>query len=476
MSNYREKEAERENQNYVISAEYQVLKLMIEYPELDYFDVTENSFLHKIARALFNSILILEESDEKINEGSILRVGNSIYDKIDMQTVKYLFSFEVDPSSHRQAIKTLSESSKKFKLEMKATELKTMIESNDPLDQNFALTVLSQMQDIVILDVNDKSNITLEQLCDTYKEELILRKEGRSYPFSDSWLNDNLTRKGAPGQIILLAGGTGTGKSAYCLEMINGDINLGYPAIYFCLEMDQISTMDRLISRRTGIPINDWYKSGNDMDSLLDKLEEERKDLINKPFWLIDDVVSLPQIQNKIKEFKAKYKVQYLRVYIDLITMVPEFMNTRRGGTIAGAMELSINQLLATMKKENACGICVAQFNREPDAVRITEPDQIGNLRPGLHHVKNSHALGERARTVLGCFRPKYLLGRMFPENEEVELMADEFQVQILKQSQGSTGQIGHYLFDGPTMTLTLRAPEDLEEEDSEEGTVNIAY
>lgn len=476
MSNFKDKEPERENQSYVVSAEYQVLKLMIKYPELDYFDITENSFPHKIARALFNAILMLEENNEQVNEGSLLRVGNSIYDKIDIATVNYLFSFTVDPSSHREAIKTLSEASKKFKLEMKSTELKAMIESNDPLDQNFALNVLAQMQDIVILDINDKSNITLEQLCDTYKEELLLRKEGRSYPFSDEWLNENLTRKGAPGQIILLAGGTGTGKSAYCLEMINGDINLDYPAIYFCLEMDQISTMDRLISRRTGIPINEWYQKGVGMDILLEKLEEERKDLSGKPFWLIDDVVSLPQIQNKIKEFKVKYKVPYLRVYIDLITMVPEFMNTRRGGTIAGAMELSINQLLATMKKENACGICVAQFNREPDAVRITDIDQVGNLRPGLHHVKNSHALGERARTVLGCFRPKYMLKRMFPENEEVDLMVDEFQVQILKQSQGATGHIGHYLFDGPTMTLTLRAPEDLEESDSEEGTENIQY
>jgi hypothetical protein len=68
------------------------------------------------------------------------------------------------------------------------------------------------------------------------------------------------------------------------------------------------------------------------------------------------------------------------------------------------------------------------------------------------------------------------MLKRMFPENEEVDLMVDEFQVQILKQSQGATGLIGHYLFDGPTMTLTLRAPEDLEDSNVEEGTENIHY
>lgn len=471
---------ERENENYLAIAEYQVIKLLIEHPELDYFELSDLSFPHKTARSIYKAVTQLQESGEQINYSSLLREANSLNDKVDSITIQNILDIKVDPSNLDKALETLFEASIKYKLNLKVDDFKDKLLSNDPLEKDYALLINSEIQDIIAQGKKNNQALTLEEAFDEYKLELELRKQGKDYPFADDFLNANLTRKGSPGQIILIAGGTGTGKSAYGLYLINGDINIAMPSLYFTLEMDKISIMDRLVAMRTGIPMIDWYQKGNAQNALIKKVETEKQELANRPFWIIDETVSLYQVQNYIKEFKSRYKSPYARVYIDLITMVPEFMDFKRG-TLANSMEKSVNHLNEIAKKENVCIVAFAQMNREPETLSsgVTGRENVNKIRPQLHHIKNSHALAERSRTVLGCFRPKYHLQRLFADNpeiiREVLSMDDIFQLQILKQSQGGVGKIGTYLFDGPTSSMLFQIEEEIQE-NTEQGTENLQY
>jgi replicative DNA helicase len=193
-------------------------------------------------------------------------------------------------------------------------------------------------------------------------------------------------------------------------------ISSNIPCMYFSLEMDEISTMDRFLALRNGIPIIEWYAQGNAIDPLIKILDKERTQLINKPFRFIDDPsISLAEIEQQIKDFKLTMKSDYACIYIDLITQVKEFIDIggSRGGNLATTIEIAVNRLNAMAKKLNVCIVAVAQMNRDADSAKIQELSHINNLRPTLNNVKNSNALGERSRVVISVFRPKYYAVRL---------------------------------------------------------------
>ena len=445
----------RENETFITAAEFQMLALFLKYPELELHKVDISDFPHKEAQAIYQAINILREKKETITEGSLLREANILCDKVDIYSIKTLFEYQVDLSNFYEAYKVLQEGSIKYKVQNILKILQEKVSSPDFLNPEEASALLYEAQDTIQKGSRKVLAKTLEQCLDEYEEELLARKEKKKYIFGDIFLDKMLVKGASPGQIILIAGSTGAGKSTYALNLINGMINLGIPCIYFSLEMDTISTLDRLLAMRTEIPVENWYASGNDINPLLKKVQEEKKNLENKPFRLVDDPeISISTIRNIIKEFKITYKVDYVCVYIDLITQIKDFIMLKKGGTLANTIEISVNQMNAIAKKENCCIVAIAQMNREADNIRITEIEDIDLLRPTINHVKNSHALGERARVVLSVFRPKYYAERFFPEHEELEYMQDILQIQILKQSQGVVGQIGKYLFDGPCFSI----------------------
>jgi replicative DNA helicase len=442
----------RENEDFVISSEYSALHLCIHAPAIT--DFSRDDFPHEEAQDLFEAIKLLRDREESITEASLFREANSLNDSVDSSLVKIIFNYKTDLSSLPEVLKVLKESSTKYKLKKQAEEIVERTSTADPLDQTSLSKILYEAQDTLINGTKKVIAKTAEQCLDEYSEELENRLTGKAYSFADIHLDEVLLRKAAPKQIILVVGSTGTGKSAFALNIINGMVNNNLPVIYFSLEMDTISTFDRLLAMRTGIPTEEWYNKES-IPSLKKKLEKEREALSKKPFRFIDDAsLGLDQMQSIIKEFKMTYKTDYACVFVDLVTQVKDFTNLKGQGTLANTIEFSVNRLNSIAKSENICVVCIAQLNRETDSAKLSSIDEIDNYRPSLNQVKNSHALGERSRTVVSVFRPKYYAERLFPDDETLDLMEDILEIQVLKQSQGVVGKIKKYMFDGPCFSL----------------------
>jgi replicative DNA helicase len=277
------------------------------------------------------------------------------------------------------------------------------------------------------------------------------------------FLDDMLTRKAAGGQIILISAATGMGKSVYALNLINGMVNLNIPCLYISLEMDDISTYDRWLAMRTKIPIKEWYVKEN-IDALKGKVEKERKLLEGKPFRFVDNPnLTLTKIQSLVREFKTYYKTEYVCVYVDLITQVKDFIDLENGGgNLANTIEQSVNKLNAIAKEENVCFVCVAQMKRTIDDIKITKVEDTDKLKPTLGGIKNSGALAERARAVLGVFRARPYIEKYLPDDPKLEYIQDIMEINILKQNQGGIGH-GKYLFDASIMTALPFVEEESE-------------
>jgi len=448
---------ERKNEAYVISAEYQVLNILYKDISLleNHPELTEESFPHKQARDIFSALFTLFQKKENISELSVLREANQLNETVSLELLSRITNMAVEATSFETAFLVLKKESVKYKLSKKVEKLSLELEKMGAVDEEYVNSLLWDSQQIVVNNGTNVESKTLPECLDDYVIDLNERKLGSYKIFGDLFLDENLTRKASGGQIILISASTGMGKSAYALNALNGMINLNIPSMYFTLEMDEISTMDRLVALRTNIPISDWYKKEN-IDSLLPLIEKEKVELHNKQFRLIDNPsITLLKIQSLIREFKIYYKTDYVCVFIDLITQVKEFIDSDKGNTnLAVAIERAVNKLNEIAKNENVCFVCVAQMNRTVDNMKITKIEDIEKLKPTLGSIKNSGALAERARVVLSIFRRKPYAERYLPDDKNLEIMSDIMDVTILKQNQGGIA-IGKYIFDGTIMSVT---------------------
>jgi len=454
---------DRKNESYIVSAEYQLLKLLADNSELINIhpEITEENFPHKQARSIYTALFNLYKSKETINNISLLREANKIDDEVDIHLIDRILSISVDPSSLKNSLELLKKESVKYKVSKNLDKLYSETQKLGTIDDIAVQEILWETQQLVINSGDQVDMKTIPQCLDNYLIDLKKRKNGEYYLFGDMFLDSILTRKASGGQIILISAATGMGKSVYTLQIIDGMINMGTPCMYFSLEMDEISTFDRILARRTKIPINDWYNKDN-IDALLPKVIKAKEELDGKPFRFIDNPnISLMKMQSLIRQFKTYYKTDYACVFVDLITQVKEFIDLDNG-TLANQIEKSVNKLNAIAKTENVCFVCVAQMNRKVDDVKITKVEDTDKLKPTLGGIKNSGALAERARAVLGVFRARPYIEKYLPNDPKLEFIQDILEVSILKQNQGAIGH-GKYLFDPPTMTAIPFKDDDTE-------------
>jgi len=446
----------RENNDYVIAAEFQALKLCVDNTIENIKDVEPTMFPHPTAKAIFQAIHILKDRNEPITELSLLREANQLNELVDTGIVQRVLKAEAKLESKEAILSALRDENTKTKINELVEKIKDQTTAVDQLDPLAVSNLVYQTQEVLAKSGNQSCSKTLEQCFDEYKDVLKLRKKGKYNLFGDTFLDKHLRRKAAPGQFILVAGATGTGKSTYGLYVLNGMINLGIPCLYISLEMDTESTMDRLVAMRSGIPLEEWYSEGARIDPLIERIDQEKELLKDKPFRLVDEgSLGIDQIQHYIREFKLTYKTDYVCVVIDLITQVKEFIDMgKTKGNLATTIEVAVNKLHSMVKREKVCCLGLAQMNRDTDSEKIKSIEELERLRPTINNVKNSGALGERSRVVISVFRPKYYAVRLFPDNQEAQVMEDELQVQILKQSQGSVGTIGRYIFTGESFSI----------------------
>lgn len=456
-------EKERANETYIVASQYQILNLLCNNPELIDVkpEINEDLFSHKQARDLYNAVFSLHKNKEKITSLSLLREANRINEEIDLALIEKILDFEVDTSSVQSVIESLKKDSVKYKLNRNIHSLTNELSKLGSINEEKVQSLLWDAQQIVLNGTSNVDSKTIPECLDNYILDLERRRKGEYFTFGDQFLDNNLTRKASGGQYILISAATGMGKSGYALNLIDGMINLGVPCMYFSLEMDEISTFDRLLAKRTKIPITDWYQKEN-IQSLILKVQKEKEILSNKPFRFIDNPnISLTKIQSLIREFKLFYKVEYVCVYIDLITQVKEFIDIDNSN-LATAIEKAVNKLNAIAKEENVCFVCVAQMKRTIDDMKITKVEDTEKLKPTLGSIKNSGALAERARVVLGVFRARPYIEKYLPKDPKLEFMQDIMEVNILKQNQGGISQ-GMYLFDATIMTAIPYVEEESE-------------
>lgn len=432
----------------------------MQYPDRRH-EFRPSMFIHGTARILYDSIQEVFAEGGVPDASSIAVKANKKSSKLKLEVVKsLLFGGEEDFTfvEHDAGL---------IKKELESSEIRARIHKD--LKEAVAEMEQASVPDTAFFDsINKKLTkaqmetmlrsgsplITINEAFDTYEKELDEREEGLQIASGDLLLDRALVRGLAGGQIITIAGATGNGKSLYMLNLMNGFMDLGIPAIYITLEMDMISTLDRLSALRTQTPIKDWYDP-QQIVNLRRKLQAERKKMEGMTSVEIveDPSLSLADVSSIISEFRSKHQIplkQRIIVGIDLVTQLKDFATGQRGYSLANNYELAVNLQHAISKTHNICFLNAVQFNRDADSVDLQEISDLRKTRPSLNNIKNSHAIAERSRVVLSTWRPYYYATRYLTHLEdELDTMEDIMYVQVLKQSQGEVGMDLSYKFNG---------------------------
>lgn len=458
------KENERQDNTYILIAEYRLLAaLAMNRLFTEDSRVYGDLFPHQTAKSIYKAIGHLWNKGVNITHESLYQTSNELDFNVSEDVITKIFSIKDVPNILDDILEVLDAEVQKQELLKVINELK--ITANRGMDSEDMTGLLYKADKI--LRGNEKGSVLkdTDQWTTEYIEDLRKRAKGITYSYGDVFL-DQLIYKGAyPGAITTIAAATGQGKSTFVLNLINQYIEMQIPAMYISLEMSGIDTFDRLLSIRRGIPTSALYKNDSSILDIIPIVEEEREELRkNKRFFFVEEPhISIARLQNMIKEFKQRTGQDYAVIAIDLVTQLTDFMGASNKMSVASSMEFAMNELNALAKEMNVHFIVVVQFNRDADNYKIMSMEDLDMLRPSLNNIKNSAAIAERSRVVLGLFRKKFYADRYLQDIPEAELMEDILEVNILKNSSGPVGNRINYLFDGEFFKISPYIQSDID-------------
>lgn len=278
---------------------------------------------------------------------------------------------------------------------------------------------------------------------------------------------DRLTTGFHGGDLIIIAGRPGMGKTSFALSIakyVAQKENL--PVGIFSLEMTKEQLALRLLSFISHIPLYDLR---------LGKLTEEQKEVLEESFKLlqelpiyIDDSAGLSTTDLRIKAMRMKKEkgIELLIVdYLQLIRGVRKYSSRQEE-----VAEIS-RSLKALAKELNIPVIALAQLSRQVE--------QRGDKRPQLADLRESGQIEQDADLIIFLHRPEYYL--KLKKKEVPPDLQGKAEVIIAKQRQGPMGVVVETyfieklsLFEPKDPTEEEDFPTDFLEEDGETPDVDL--
>lgn len=222
-------------------------------------------------------------------------------------------------------------------------------------------------------------------------------REGRLRGVSTGLIElDALTGGWQPGQLIIVAGRPGMGKSVFAVDAAREvAVRNGKPALFFSLEMSKEELGDRAAAAESSVPL-DSLKSSEMTDAELSKVIVAAAKVSAAPLLIIDTPgQTLSTMRARARRIQQQHGVALICVdYLQLMRAAGRYSNRQE--------EVSeISRGLKLLAKELHCPvIAAAQLNRGPE----TRMDKI----PLLADLRESGSVENDADMVLLLHRPSY--------------------------------------------------------------------
>jgi replicative DNA helicase len=241
---------------------------------------------------------------------------------------------------------------------------------------------------------------------------------------------DDLTNGLHPGQMIVLAGRPGSGKSTAGLDIARScSVKHGLTSAIFSLEMSKTEITMRLLSAEARVPLH-HMRSGTMSDDDWGRLARRMGEVAEAPLF-IDDSPNLTMMEIRAKARRLKQRHDLKLVVIDYLQLMSG--NKKAESRQQEVSELSRNLKLLAKELEVPV-IAMSQLNRGPE--------QRTDKKPQLSDLRESGSIEQDADMVVLLHRED-MYERESPRAGEADLI-------VAKHRNGPTATIvvafqGHY-------------------------------
>ena len=252
-----------------------------------------------------------------------------------------------------------------------------------------------------------------------------------------------------PGELYVIAGRPGMGKTAFVLNLavnaarprqiaVEGGVEAsveepGWGVGFFSLEMPTEQLAARLLASESHVDVSK-IRNGNLTPQDWNNLTEGASLLSRLPIWLDDTpALTLLDLRAKVRRLQAEIEREGGRRAKGLGLIVIDYLQLMQGRKDAGNREQEISELsrgLKALSKEmNTPVIALSQLNR------AVETRSTKDRRPQLSDLRESGAIEQDADAILFIYREHYY-------QKDDDQARGKAEVIIAKQRNGPTGTV----------------------------------
>ena len=246
---------------------------------------------------------------------------------------------------------------------------------------------------------------------------------------------DDYTTGFYPGELLVLAGRPGMGKTTLALNIAQTVSRSGRPVAIFSLEMPAAQLATKLLTEASGVS-QSKVRSGTITNDQVSSLVYAKNRLEGSPLWIYDSsACTTSEIQSRCRQIEALAGQKLGLIVLDYL----QLMRGERKRGVSREQEVSAlsRELKIIARQCEAPVLALSQLNRGVEA----RPDK----RPLLSDLRESGAIEQDADAVFMIFRPGYY---------EDDAPQDLAELIIAKQRRGRTGSV-NLRFDAQTSKFT---------------------
>ena len=231
------------------------------------------------------------------------------------------------------------------------------------------------------------------------------------------------------GDLEIVAGRPGMGKTALVLNEAKFQAHQGVPVGFLSLEMTTNQLVGRMVAEEYGID-SDRIKFNQLTDSEKEVISKESVKLKSLPIQIHDQSsISIMDAKTVIGEWVRQHKVKI--VYIDYLQLMEAYGNSKSGNR---EQEISyISRTLKGIAKEfDICVVALSQLSRAVETRGGTKRAQLSDLR-------ESGAIEQDADVVKFLYRPEYYKIDEWDDDGRTPT-ANQCEINIAKIREGRPG------------------------------------
>ena len=353
-------------QKWVISMnnetlEYELLALIINYPELLERNILKKEYFYGQDQILFNAILT------EYKKHKVLLVEN--LSKYSGFNLEYYFQLQTDNLWNTNKEIKFEELQKGIIDKYKRRRFK---EITDAYSGNYEKTI-QDLEKLLEINYQENSYINSEDVINSLFNEKRQLKLGYEEFDKDLNLSQN--------DLLIIGAGSGTGKTAFALNLLL-KLCENYQCIYFNMEMSKDILYKRLIAIKTGISLKDLNNAKELSSNDLKKISVASSDLEN--IILINGSVNTPIVKKNILNIKTD---KHIVVFLDHIGLI------KASGNSLYEKMTNVAKDLRTICLDCNCtiiGLC-----------QLSRVSQKNNEIPKLQDLRDSGEIEQSARKVV---------------------------------------------------------------------------